>query len=948
VGIEAVTTGGLVERDAELRQLRRVIAGAARGDGSVTLIAAEAGLGKSQLLEAAAGEAVEAGLLPLTGRASELERDFAFGIARQALEPAVLPASVDDRERLLGGAARHAAAALDLDPDAGADRDPHSTVHGLYWLLANLAADAPLLVAIDDLQWADEPSAHWLAYAARRLEGLPIALIATIRLDAASSPASDAHRAAVETIESHPQTLRLMPPPLTDAGVGVLLDRELGVASDPEFARACRSHTGGNPFLLSELIGEITATGIAPTARSAAELPRMVPERVGETTKRHIARLSPDAKAIATALAVLGEGGDLPLAARLAGLEVDAAAIAAGELVEARVLADTSPPRFRHPLLQAAVYAGAPAPERAGRHAEAARLFVERAAPPARIAAHLLAATPGTGEPWVVEQLRAAARSARSQGVPEQAAALLRRALAEPPPPDERAAVLRELGVAELVASGSGAAESLEAALALAERPADRAEIGLALGFAHYLAHRHGDSVDVLLEVAEEVADDADLRDEWLLLEAQLAISGRYDLNTEGRVRGRIEDVAAGLTGATPGERLVISIAAGQDPGETAADLFRTARLEEKAIGVVPWLTPAEGIGTVAMYLHAGRPDAAEKLADEMLARARGSGSVLRYGMVLAAHAMVALDRGDLRVAEAELDEALTILAEAGAVGLAGGTVGLMVLALARRGLLDRVDSMLADHALDAEVPERMVFNPFLFCRGDARLAQGRFEEAEADFRELGRRLEQWRMGRPTPPWRSGCALALLAQGDDDGARALAAEELELVKRWDTPKTIAYATRALALADEDDDARIAGLEGALALLADTPWRFERAQVRLDLGSALRRSGRRRDGREALALAMDEAHACGADALAERAADELRASGARPRRRAVTGLDALTPSERRVAGLAAEGRTNRKIAQELFVTMATVETHLTRVYRKLDLDGRDGLAAALAA
>ncbi|MDW5598512.1 helix-turn-helix transcriptional regulator, partial [Conexibacter stalactiti] len=100
-------------------------------------------------------------------------------------------------------------------------------------------------------------------------------------------------------------------------------------------------------------------------------------------------------------------------------------------------------------------------------------------------------------------------------------------------------------------------------------------------------------------------------------------------------------------------------------------------------------------------------------------------------------------------------------------------------------------------------------------------------------------------------------------------------------------------------------------------------------------------------REALALAMDEAHACGAEPLAERAAEELRTSGARPRRRAISGVDALTPSERRVAALAADGRSNREIAQELFVTLATVETHLTRAYRKLDLSGRDGLAQALA-
>jgi DNA-binding CsgD family transcriptional regulator len=140
---------------------------------------------------------------------------------------------------------------------------------------------------------------------------------------------------------------------------------------------------------------------------------------------------------------------------------------------------------------------------------------------------------------------------------------------------------------------------------------------------------------------------------------------------------------------------------------------------------------------------------------------------------------------------------------------------------------------------------------------------------------------------------------------------------------------------------------LADLEAAHALLHGTPWRLEAARVRLDLGAALRREGRRRAAREHLEAAMDGAHACGAAGLAARAAEELRALGARPRRHAVTGRDALTASERRVAALAAAGRTNREAAQELFVTVATVETHLRRAYRKLGIAGREELPAALA-
>jgi DNA-binding CsgD family transcriptional regulator len=140
---------------------------------------------------------------------------------------------------------------------------------------------------------------------------------------------------------------------------------------------------------------------------------------------------------------------------------------------------------------------------------------------------------------------------------------------------------------------------------------------------------------------------------------------------------------------------------------------------------------------------------------------------------------------------------------------------------------------------------------------------------------------------------------------------------------------------------------IAALEAAVGHLAGTHARLELARARVDLGAALRRSGRRADAREPLRLGMDAAHACGAAPLAERARDELRAAGARPRRLATTGAQALTASERRVARLAADGLTNRRIAEELFVTMATVETHLRHAFRKLGIRSRDDLAAALS-
>ncbi|MBE2317707.1 LuxR family transcriptional regulator [Solirubrobacter sp. CPCC 204708] len=311
-----------------------------------------------------------------------------------------------------------------------------------------------------------------------------------------------------------------------------------------------------------------------------------------------------------------------------------------------------------------------------------------------------------------------------------------------------------------------------------------------------------------------------------------------------------------------------------------------------------------------------------------------------------------ALDVGDLRGAISDFDQAGQIREDVGlgtedARPVIAGIVGFAVIAHAEAGAFERAEALLADAGLDGELPEQMVFNPLLHARASAHLLARRVDKAVADFRELGRRHARWGLRRPSPPWRSSLAVALVARGERAEARELARAELELARVWATARSIARAERALALAANDPDETIAGLTSAEQRLADGPWRLDRARVRCELGAALRRVGERRAARELLARALDEAHACGAEVLATQATEELRASGARPRRRALSGHDALTPSERRVAELAGRGRTNREIAQELFVTMATVETHLSRTYRKLGVPGRAELAAALA-
>jgi DNA-binding NarL/FixJ family response regulator len=231
--------------------------------------------------------------------------------------------------------------------------------------------------------------------------------------------------------------------------------------------------------------------------------------------------------------------------------------------------------------------------------------------------------------------------------------------------------------------------------------------------------------------------------------------------------------------------------------------------------------------------------------------------------------------------------------------------------------------------------------------RGRLHLIGNRPQEALTDFMACGDILAA--AGAPNPsvlPWRSGAGRALWVLGDHDEARLLAEEELSLAREFGAPGPIGRALRTLAGMEEGARA-IAPLEEAVTCLEDAPTALERARALVELGSALRRARRPRDAREPLRRGLDLAQRCGAADLAARAMREVTAAGARPRRTALHGLEALTPRELQTAGLAAEGLSNREIASALYVTLKTVEWHLKHTYGKLGISSRAELARALA-
>ena len=268
------------------------------------------------------------------------------------------------------------------------------------------------------------------------------------------------------------------------------------------------------------------------------------------------------------------------------------------------------------------------------------------------------------------------------------------------------------------------------------------------------------------------------------------------------------------------------------------------------------------------------------------------------------------------------------------------------IAAVTERGDLDEASALVGQiEDLDSlpDTPESVIL---LESVGRLRLAQNRPEESIPDLRECGRRLDSWFVLNPGfIPWHANLAAALVATGEREEALELARTGVERAHAFETSRELGMALSAAGLA-EGGETGIDLLKEAVDVLADSPADLEHARALTDLGAALRRAGRRAAAREPLRDGLDRAKHCNALALAGRAHDELVAAGARPRRLVVSGVDSLTASERRIAEMASGGLSNREIAQSLFVTEKTVESHLGHAYRKLDIRSRSELPQAL--
>lgn len=929
-----MTPTELYEREDELASLGEALACAREGRGRLVILEGSPGVGKTRLLEAARESARAAGMAVLSARGTELEREFPFGAARQLFEEVLANAGEADRAVLLAGSATFAAA---LFPGVGSippNAASHAITHGLFWLTANVAEAGPLVIAVDDAQWCDAGSRDFLGYLAARLDDLSVALILAVRSGDPGTPETLSQLRAQSLAER-----LLRPAPLSQAGVESLTRAAFPQATE-EFAQACGRASGGNPFLLGELLRSLREDAVSPGADAAAAIEQTVPESVLSSVLARLAHLSADAVALAGAAAVLGDGASLAHAAALADLPLPAAEIAADSLASARILRTGEPISFTHPLIASAVEADLPGFGAARAHRRAAAMLAAEGAPVEAVGSHLLRCR-GEGEEWAVEALRAAAEHAGTRGDPAAAAKLLTRALEEPPDPERGPALLLALASAETAAGGAGAPERMTEALAQMEDPRDRAQAHRANAQLLLARARYEEAADALQAGLGDVSPGdplaelllADLLGTWFFVPGRRAAA-------DPRLASLVECARAGDIPSGPS--VLAPLAATLACEGKSVELVRPLA-ESSLAALTDSSETSHGVlsaFTIAALLFVDELDLAERALGLARERARAHGSEVAYAIACHWQARVDFRRGRLPESVASAQQALEL-------GRSGGwTAAILAEAQIEQGELDRAAETI--ELIEAADRGGIEHGFLLQARGRLELARGDDASGLEDLLAAGRHFrEQYDFDNPIMlGWREPAALASVRLGAAADAIGLAEAALQRARALGSEGAHGSALRALGLATGGERG-IELLSEATAALDSSPARLEYAGSLVDLGGAMRRAGQTVAAREPLRSGLELAERCGAAPLAERAREELRGAGARPRRAAISGVDSLTPSELRVAELAAGGLTNKQIAQALFVTSKTVESHLRQAFRKLGLRSREDLPAALA-
>ncbi len=906
----------LIGRDEELQRVQQFLQRVPTGSRAL-VIAGEAGVGKTALWQAALARAEAAGLRTTTSRPTEAETSFAHAGLGDLLGAS--PEVLAD----LRGPQRHALEVA-LLAEGGEPPDRQAVAQAALAAFRTLARVAPLIVAVDDVQWLDRPTAAVLAFAARRLTDEPVGLLLSQRTAGATPAPLDLDRPpAADRLD------RLDLAPLSLGAVQRLLQRRLGFVPSRPVLHHVQELSGGNPFFALELGRALQAGSLhlEPGERLPVTLEALVGARLDGL---------PDRTRIGLTVAAAMAQPTLELVNAVAGDD----ALADAERAQIVAVRD-GVVRFAHPLLASGAYAATDPATRRALHAAIA----ERVSEPEERARHLALAATGPDE-RVARELEDAARRAETQGAPAAAADLLERAV-RLTPHDQAAEARRRTTDAAMYVFQSGdtrrARELLESVLDVTEGGPARALALTRLA----LLRGYDDDLRVAEALLREAIPHAE-GDEELLAEVRNQLAGIL-FRLRERLREAVEHATAASSVARVttaaealGSRLLAEAALG-DP-KAASTLHRALELDAR---FRPRRVMARPLFQVAFtWLWWDELDRARVGFETLRAQAAEIGDEGSLAYVLVMGAQIDCVRGDARSAIRHADEGYALTEQTGQATIGAYLLALRALADAIVGEIDegreRADRALAIAARTNGRPAEHFARAAL---GLLELSAGRPAEV---VRALGPLVDFLRTEQITEPGTARVVPdqieALIGLGEETPAEELLGWFEGNAGRLGRRSALAAAARCrglLAGARGDVDGAVAALNGALELHDGVPIPLEHARTRLAYGSALRRARRKADAREALEAAAGAFDAIGARVWAERARAELARVGGRP-----PSSGALTPTERRVAELVAEGLQTKQVAGRLFVSPKTVEGHLSRIYGKLGVRSRTELAHRL--
>lgn len=878
-------------------------------------------------MHAFADRAIAAGELFCEATASRAERNLQFGVLGQLFLSPVLPAAV--RERAAGQlAVRSVLTQRDAADQFAADDDEivSSVAHNLSVLILDLFKETgqALILAVDDAQHADRSSLSALASVANRLGHAPLLLL----LSAADGPGPFNPAFLAEL----PAVSRIRLDPLGPASVEAVLAKQFGGDTAARLAPECLRLSGGIPALVRGLIEDVRHR---PADGPGGPLMRVGPE-TGRALLRILHRSDSAMLCVARWLAVVGEQAPVATVVRLTKLDCGALERMLSLLEAGGVLADRA---FRDPLLRDAVLDGLRPELRAEMHAEAAEALWLEGSQAQVIADHLLLAG-GHDASWTGAVLNDAAEHALTCGEVGNALDYLRLAHQLAPDAASRAAVRSVF---------SRAAWRLDPALAirhhdrpLSEAVGDLADDGTILNrISGLLWFGRADEARETMRRAAAFGGDGryqarlDAQRAW----SSLLFPGRPEATGINELAERFR---LGLAGSGPAElavSLLVNMLTDADGGDAAERVLQEVRLEERTLPLL--------VSALSALIFGGRVNQAAKWADSLRQDAAEHGAPTWNALFTAARALTALRQGDVTLAESQAREALQ-LTSAGSWGVA---VGLPLSVLLQAGTAMGRYCEAFSH-LQIPVPDAMFETPFgllyLQARGRVHIAREDFGSALRDFRTIGRLAAAWRMDYPAlVPWRSDAALVHLRINGAQSARELVNDQLRRLSPWHERER-GISLRVLA-ACSDLPKRALRLSQAVKALQAGGDRLELAYTLADLGVAYHTLGEINQARRISRQAYHIVRQCGARALTGSLlpqTDSMQGTEQAEEPQAPRPVSTLSQAERRVAALAADGYSNRQIASKLYITVSTVEQHLTKVYSKLKVKRRHDLAFGL--